>query len=305
MRDNNRKQGLLPKGAVVLANENGTAPGFVALRADGKFVAALPGVPHEMKPMLDECLVPWLREHFATNTLIATRVLHTIGIAESEIDHRIRDLFASSENPKIAVLAHDFRCDVKLMAKADSDEAARALIAPVEQAITARLSGHVFGTDEETLEGVLVRRFVAAGRTLAVAESCTGGRIAARVTSVPGASRMFLGGIVAYDDTVKRRELDVSERDLAEFGAVSAEVAASMAQGVRDRLHASAGLATTGIAGPDGGTPEKPVGLVWFALADASGIETQRVQFRGSRELIQARATVAALGLLWKLSYAV
>lgn len=302
MRDNNRKQALLPVGSVVLSNPNGTAPGFVAFAADGKFVAALPGVPHEMKPMLDERLVPWLRRHFAVDSVITTRVLHTIGIAESEIDHRIGDLFASYENPKIAVLAHDFRCDVKLMAKAGNLEAARVLIAPVEETIATRLEGYVFGTDDDSLESVILNRLVGAQQTVALAESCTGGRIAARLTSVVGASRAFLGGVVAYDNAVKIQELDVPEHEIAEFGSVSAQVAASMARGARARLAASIGLSTTGIAGPDGGTAEKPVGLVWFAIANPAGVQTHRRQFRGTRELIQLRATVAALGLLWKAS---
>jgi len=302
MRDNNRKQALLPADSVPLENPSGTAPGFVAFAADGKFVAALPGVPHEMKPMLDERLVPWLRSHFAVDSVITTRILHTIGIAESEIDHRIGDLFASQENPKIAVLAHDFRCDVKLMAKAGTAQAAEALIAPLEATIAARLQGYVFGTDAQTLEGVIVQRLSASGQTVAVAESCTGGRIAARLTSVPGASQTFVGGVVAYDNGVKSSELGVPARQIDEFGAVSEEVAISMARGARERLRASIALSTTGIAGPEGGTAEKPVGLVWFALAGPAGVQTQRMHFRGTRELVQARATVAGLGLLLKAS---
>ncbi len=304
MRENNRKQALLPRGSTTLANPNGTAAGFIAFSKEGKFVAAMPGVPHEMMPMLDEHLVPWLRTRFALHSRITTRVLHTIGIAESEIDHRIGDLFASQENPKIAVLAHDFRCDVKLTAKAADDSGAQRSIAPLEQTIVTRLGGHIFGTDDETLEGVLVKRFIADRRTLAAAESCTGGRIAARVTSVPNASQMFLGGIVSYADAVKAEALDVPESLLTEFGAVSAEVARAMARGVRLRLRADVGIATTGIAGPQGGTPEKPVGLVWLGIASGDDVRTQRLLLRGSRELIQSRATVAALGLLWTTFYA-
>jgi len=304
MRDNNRKQAYLPRGSVVLPNANGTAAGFVAFGSDEKFVAALPGVPHEMRPMLDEQLLAWLRSRFSLSSFITTRVLHTIGIAESEVDHRIGDLFASQANPKIAVLAHDFCCDVKLMAKARDERVADALIGPLEQEIVARLEGHVFGADDETLESVLVSRFIADRRTIATAESCTGGRIAARLTSVSGASQTFLGSIVAYDNVVKAETLGVSAQLLADFGAVSCEVVAAMAEGVRKRLGSDVGLATTGIAGPQGGTAEKPVGLVWLALARDAGVQTQRLQLKGSREMIQSRATVAALGLLWETLYA-
>ena len=304
MRDNNRKQALLPRGSTVLPNPRGTAAGFIAFSDDGKFVAAMPGVPHEMFAMLDQHLMPWLRERFVLNSRITTRVLHTIGVAESEIDHRIADLFASQENPKIAVLAHDFRCDVKLMAKAQDESAGRALIEPLEKTIVSRLNGHIFGADDETLEGVLIKRFGADARTLAVAESCTGGRICARLTTIPGASKVFLGGVVSYDNSVKSDALGVSDELLSKFGAVSDEAVSAMAQGVRERLRSDVGLATTGIAGPDGGTPEKPVGLVWLAIADANGVQSQRLELRGSREIIQSRATVAALGLLWRTFYA-
>ncbi|MBV9737365.1 MAG: competence/damage-inducible protein A [Candidatus Eremiobacteraeota bacterium] len=304
MRENNRKQALLPRGAMVLPNPNGTAAGFIAFAAGGKFVAAMPGVPHEMSAMLDGHLIPWLRERFSLKSRITTRILHTIGIAESEIDHRIADLFASQENPKIAVLAHDFRCDVKLMAKAEDQAAGRALIAPLEKTIASRLNGYIFGADDETLEGVLIKRLVRDDKTLAVAESCTGGRVSARLTSVAGASRTFLGGVVSYDNVVKVDALGVPEELLAQFGAVSGEVVTAMAQGVRKRLGADVAIATTGIAGPDGGTPEKPVGLVWLAVADPERVETQQLHLQGSREIIQLRATVAALGLLWKTFYA-
>lgn len=300
MRENNRKQAEVPRGAIVMSNANGTAPGFIAFRADGKFVACMPGVPHEMKPMLAEELIPSLRERFKLRDAIHTRVLHTLDIAESEIDHRIGDLFRTLENPKIAVLAHDFRCDVKIMAKADSEAHALELIAPVEHDIAGRLEGHVFGFDDQTLPGSIHAALQESGRTLAVAESCTGGAIAAELTTVPGSSRSFIGGVVAYDNSVKTRLLGVADATLRSAGAVSEETALEMAQGVRARLGASIGLSTTGIAGPDGGTAEKPVGLVWIGLASADGVRARRFQFYGARRQIQARARVAALILLWK-----
>lgn len=301
MRENNLKQALMPRGAVVLPNPHGSAPGFIALGSGGKFIASMPGVPREMKPMLGEQVIPWLRERFALDAAIHTRVLHTVGIAESEIDHRIDDLFRAMENPKIGVLAHDFRCDVKIMAKARSQEEAQRLIAPVEHEIVKRLSGHIYGVDEQTLSGAVHVLLQQTRRTVSVAESCTGGRLAAALTAVPGSSKSFFGGVVAYDNAVKMRSLGVRDETLQRFGAVSEETALEMARGVRERLGTDFGVSTTGVAGPSGGTAEKPVGLVWFALSGAGVEKTlQRTMPPGDRDSIQARATVAALTLLWK-----
>jgi len=300
MPANNRKQALLPRGALILKNPHGSAPGYVAFGKDGKFVASMPGVPSEMKPMLAERLLPWLREKFGSQSFITTRTLHTMGIAESELDERICDLFATQENPKIAVLAHGGRCDVKLMAKSRSTQEAQALIEPLEHTIRERLADVIFGVDDDTLEGVVLRGLEERGQTLAVAESCTGGRIAAALTAVPGASKSFVGGIVAYDNFVKIRHLNVPLEELDAYGAVSSQVAAGMAAGAKERFGAEVGISATGIAGPGGGTPEKPMGLVWFGLADRSGVTTSKMQFRGDRETVQQRATAYALGLLWK-----
>ncbi len=300
MRENNRKQALLPHGAIVLANTQGTAPGFIAVGKNQRFVASMPGVPREMKPMLAEGVVPWLRKRFEVSEHIRTRTLHTINVAESEIDHRIADLFASLENPKIAVLAHQYRCDVKIMAKAASEEEAIALIAPVEHELLRRLDGHIYGVDEQTLPGAIHVLLQQTRRTLTVAESCTGGAVAAALTSVPGSSKSFVGGIVAYDNSVKTQLLDVHEKVLASVGAVSEEIATQMAEGVRKRLDASIGLAVTGIAGPEGGTPEKPIGLVWVAISETSGTRAVRLNLTGGRHAIQDRATTSALGLLWR-----
>ena len=300
MRENNRKQAEIPTGATVLANRSGTAPGFVAQRSDRKFVACMPGVPHEMHAMLAEQLVPWLRKRFGLRESIYTHTFHTINIAESEIDHRIEDLFRTLENPKIAVLAHDYRCDVKIMAKADSPQAARVLIAPVEREIASRLSGHVFGVDDQTLASVIHDLLQRNGKTLGVAESCTGGLVCAALTAVPGSSKSFMGGIIAYDNSVKIDVAGVSPETLGRAGAVSEETAIELAQGACVRMSADVGLATTGIAGPSGGSPEKPVGLVWLAIVDQKTIKTQKLQLRGGRAAIQTRATTAALGLLWR-----
>ncbi|MHB8147709.1 MAG: competence/damage-inducible protein A [Vulcanimicrobiaceae bacterium] len=301
MRENNVKQAELPRGAFVLGNPRGTAPGFVAFENGGKFVACMPGVPREMKPMLEELLIPFLRERFGVLQTIYTRVIHTINLGESEIDHRIADLFRSQENPKIAVLAHEGQCDVKIMAKAPSQERALAAIAPLEAEIGARLRGHVYGTDAATIESAIHAELRMRGWHAATAESCTGGRIAAALTRTPGASTTYLGGIVAYDDAVKVQQLGVDAGALAWAGAVSEETALAMARGALERLGAQVAIATTGIAGPGGGSAQKPVGLVWFALAGTDGrSKAWKFDFHGDREAIQHRAATMGLGLMWK-----
>jgi nicotinamide-nucleotide amidase len=301
MTENNRRQAILPSRAHVMPNPNGTAPGFIALRADGKFVACMPGVPREMKPMLAYQLIPWLVHRFTLRSAIYTKTLHTIGIGESELDRRVEDLFRALENPKIAMLAHGGRVDVKVMAKAESQAAADAMIAPVAQQLRERIGSGYYGDDETTAGGAIVDELVRRGKTLGVAESVTGGAIADSIVESAGASRAFFGGIVAYDNTVKQSLLGVRAETLAQFGAVSEETAIEMVQGARTALNVDFALATTGVAGPDGGSAEKPVGLVWFALVDDAGVvTTQRSTFPGQRMDVRDRAAMTALSLIWR-----
>ncbi|MEO9170177.1 MAG: competence/damage-inducible protein A [Candidatus Baltobacteraceae bacterium] len=300
MRENNRKQAEVPRGSVVLPNRTGTAAGFVAFRSDGKFVACMPGVPAEMRPMLAEELIPFLRERLRLEGTIVTLVMHTIDLAESEIDYRIDDLFRRSENPKIAVLAHEGLCDVKVMAKANTVEECNALIAPLAEQIRERLSGHIFGEGSDRIEGAIHRLLQRRGATISVAESCTGGRVAAALTGIAGASKSFAGAIVAYDNAVKVKELGVSEATLRQFGAVSEETAREMAGGVRRRLGTDYAVATTGIAGPGGGSEDKPVGLVWLTIEGRGETVAHKAVYPGNRETVQRRATMTALGLLWR-----
>ena len=301
MTDNNRRQAYLPAGCVVLDNPHGTAPGFIALRADGKFVACMPGVPREMKPMLAERLTPWLVERFRLREAIYTRTLHTVGIGESQLDAKVEDLFRTLENPKIAMLAHGGRVDVKIMAKADSREHADAMIEPVAEELRRRIGSGYYGDDDVTLPGAIVAALKARGWTIGTAESCTGGAVADELVSVAGASAAFVGGIVAYDNSVKRALLRVRKKTLKRHGAVSEETAVEMAAGACKRLGADLVISTTGIAGPDGGSDEKPVGLVWFSVVSADGeVETRRLTFPGSRSDVRERATMAALAIVWR-----
>jgi nicotinamide-nucleotide amidase len=301
MTENNKRQAILPSRAHVLPNPHGTAPGFIALRPDGKFVACMPGVPREMKPMLADQIVPWLVERFGLKSAIYTKTLHTIGIGESELDRRVEDLFRSLENPKIAMLAHGGRVDVKVMAKAETQEAAAAMIEPIAQQLRDRIGAGYYGDDFTTPGGAIVAELVRRKKTIGIAESITGGGIADAIVAVAGASQAFLGGIVAYDNSVKRGLLGVRKKTLKTFGVVSEETAIEMAFGARKALDVDFALATTGIAGPDGGSEEKPVGLVWFALVDDKGVvETHRATFPGQRSDIRERAETTALSLIWR-----
>jgi nicotinamide-nucleotide amidase len=261
----------------------------------------MPGPPRELLPMLRDYAIPWIERRFAPNAVLVTRVLHTAGMGESDLDARIADLFREQKNPSIAVLAHPGLVDVKITAKAATREEAATLIGTLEPSVRERLGDCVYAVDGGTLEGVAGELLLLHGWMLAVGESCTGGSLAAAVTSIPGASSYFRGGVVAYSNEAKRGLLDVAPDLLERYGAVSEEVAGAMALGARAALRADVGVSITGVAGPDGGTPEKPVGLVFVALSLPDGSMTiRRLDWPGSREAIQRRAVVAALTMLWR-----
>lgn len=300
MAPNNRRQAMTPHGATVFENPHGSAPGFAV--DDGSRVAiALPGPPAELEPMLREHAMPWLVRRFGIQAVIVTRVLHTVGIGESDLDERIADLFRESRNPSIAVLARPGLVDVKITAKAPDAASAAPMIAKLEAQLRERLGDSIFAVDAGTLEQSVGERLRARGWSIAAAESCTGGRVAAAIASIPGASDYFKGGIVAYADEVKIRQLGVDPALIARHGAVSEEVAAAMAVGARDRLDATLSVATTGVAGPGGGSAEKPVGLVYVALAGGGrDVAVRRLNLPGDRDVVQRRATIAALTMAWK-----
>jgi len=300
MTENNLVQAYFPEGAEPLPNPNGSAPGFVVER-EGRAVLALPGPPRELQPMLQDHAIPWIERRFAPNAVLVTRVLRTAGLGESDLDSRIADLFREQKNPSIAVLAHPGLVDVKITAKAATLEEAATMIGALEPLVRERLGDCVYAMDGGTLESVAGEMLLLHGWTLAVGESCTGGSLAAAITSIPGASSYFRGGVVAYDNEAKRRLLDVEPDLIERHGAVSEEVAGAMALGARAALRADVGISITGVAGPDGGTPEKPVGLVFIGLALPDGSMTiKRLDWPASRDGIQRRAVVTALTMLWR-----
>jgi len=295
------KQARVPKGAVVVPNPVGTAPGFIVV-ADSKAVIALPGVPAEMKAMAEQTVFPYLAERasHAGRTIIISRVLRLAGIGESQAEAECADLIGSQSNPTIAPLAKTYEVWLRLTARASTRGEAEDLIAPVEAEIRRRLGDHVYGKDDESLERAVGEMLVRDGLTLALAESCTGGLIGHRVTNIPGSSRYFLASLTTYSNESKTRLPGVSEELLRDHGAVSPECAAAMAEGVRRTVGADMGLSITGIAGPDGGTPEKPAGLAYVGLSQGEATVTEELRLRGDREIIKERCAQSALYSLYR-----
>jgi len=290
------KQAYLPVGAQALPNPVGTAPGFMVENA-GCVVISLPGPPPEMQPMFEQSVAPYLHKLSGGGT-IHSRVLRFMGIGESLIEDKLKDLIAAQSNPTIAPLASHGLVRIRLTAKAADEAEAQDLIAPVEAEIRRRLAEFIIGVDDEDIEVTVGRLLREKKLTLAVAESCTGGLIGHRLTNISGASDYFLAGLVGYSNEAKKALLGVAEKTLADRGAVSREVALEMARGARKSAGADIGLADTGIAGPTGGSEAKPVGLVYGAIATASQEYCEEFRFRGERDLIKWQASGAALNLL-------
>lgn len=297
MSENNRKQAMVPEGAEVLHNPNGTAPGLF-LKEGERAVACMPGVPAEMKPMLTEQLIPRIRQTFGVKAQIVSRVLKTCGISESKLDQAIGDYFREMRNPTIGVLAHAGEIHVRLTCKGENPAEVTRMLDELEGKIRERLGSLIFGRDDDTLEALVGQLLRQRKATLAVAESCTGGLIASRITDISGSSDYFERGVVSYSLAAKEQTLGVPQATLREFGAVSLPVVRAMAEGVRRLAGTTFGLATTGIAGPTGGTPEKPVGLVCVALAWEGADVAREYRLHGGRELIKYRAAQMALEML-------
>ncbi|MFD1674637.1 competence/damage-inducible protein A [Alicyclobacillus fodiniaquatilis] len=296
MPEENRKQAYCIEGGELIPNPNGTAPGQYIFAKNVHFFL-LPGPPLEMQPMLRDYVLPKLLDVFGGSQALVSRILHFCGIGESDVDEQVRDLTASA-NPTVAPLAGEGEMLLRITATAGSEEAAKAKIAPIEADIRRRFGSYIYGVDDDTLPTVVGRMLEEQRATIGVAESCTGGMLAAMFTDIPGSSAYFLGGIVAYDNHVKEALLGVPANVLETKGAVSEETAKAMAEGVRSRLQSTYGIGITGIAGPGGGTADKPVGLVFVAVADASGTEVFRLQYRVSRQQVRLRTCKQAL---WRL----
>jgi nicotinamide-nucleotide amidase len=300
-----RVQAQVPEGALVLENPHGTAPGL-AMKADPNpfrpdatpaWLVMLPGPPREMRPMFTNFVLPLMRREFPLTADFACLTLRTTGLAESLVEEKISGALSplTGAGLELGFCAHYGSVDVRL---ATSGDGAGELVAKGEAIVRERLGAHIFGTQDEQLNAVVVRLLTERGETLVLAESCTGGHIANRITDVPGASAAFLCGLVTYSNEAKQDLLGVRAGTLAEHGAVSEPVAREMAEGARARFHADYALAVTGIAGPDGGTEEKPVGTVFIALATPRHTFVIKPVNRFDRETFKLVTGQQALDLL-------
>ena len=292
----NRRQAFLPEGAEVLPNPLGSAPGMIWSPKPGFTVLTFPGVPSEMREMFTQTAEPWLRLHGGAAGVFVSRVLRFSGIGESNLAEQVADLFTGS-NPTVAPYASLGDVKLRLTASADSPAEAEALLDPLETDLRQRTGVLCYGRDDDSLASVVLEQLRRHQQTLSVAESCTGGGIGAALTAVPGSSAVFAGGVIAYSNAVKQRQLGVSPELLEQHGAVSDVVVRAMAQGVRDRLETDWGLAVSGVAGPGGGSPEKPVGLVHLAVAGPDGCEAVTLRFgeRRGRSAVQQLTVIRAL----------
>jgi nicotinamide-nucleotide amidase len=296
MPERNSRQAMVIDGAEVLPNPNGSAPGLF-IEHEGTAVALLPGPPREMKPMF-EAEVRGRLSSRAGSLRVVRRVLKVAGMGESAVDEKIAPVYTKYANPQTSILFNKSEIEVQLTASGRTERDAEVLLDKLSAELESVLGHSIFSFCGESMEEVVGLRLTLGRYTLAVAESCTGGLIGERLTSVAGSSKYFIEDVVAYSNDAKTRTLGVEPMLLLEHGAVSAEVAEAMAEGVRQRANTDFGLSVTGIAGPDGGTPEKPVGLVYIALADDVQTEHRKFILPGDRNLIRWRASQAALDLL-------
>lgn len=298
MTPNNEKQAWLPEDCTVFTNLWGTAPGC-AFEAQGKHVIMLPGPPRECSPMWEHCAKPYL--YPLAGGCIVSKNIRVFGTGESMMEAKLHDMMASMENPTIAPYAKISECFARVTAKADTPEQAEALLEPVVAQVCDILGDDVYGVDVDSLEQVVGQMLIARGMTLAVAESCTGGLLSKRITDIAGCSAFYQGGVCSYSNAVKMRVLGVQEQTLEKHGAVSPETAEEMARGVCAALQTDVGVGITGVAGPDGGTEEKPVGLVYIAVNVRDNCIVRKMQSSFGRDRVRNQAASTALDMIRRI----
>ena len=296
MSPNNARQALVPEGAEWLENKKGTAPGLW-IEEDGVRILLLPGPPHELEAMFESACLPRLAR-LSTGERLLSRVYKVVGLPESEVDQRIAPIYTAYTSVATTILAVAGAIEIHLRARAAHEDEAEALLTELGDKIELALGDHVFSTRGESLEQIVAMYLNMKQKSVAVAESCTGGLLSERLTRVPGSSGYFLGGVVCYSNDLKTKLAGVPPALLETHGAVSKPVAQALAEGIRNRSGADIGIGITGVAGPSGGTPEKPVGLVYISLADERGTQVREFRFPGGRERIRHWATQAALELI-------
>ena len=296
MTENNLKQAMVPKRGKVLENPNGTAPGAVFV-TDSKIAIVLPGPPREFIPMVDNKVLPYLREYVDCWGVIKSKVLRVTGIGESIVEDRIKHLL-SSDNPTIAPYAKFSEVHLRVTASNINERDAIDAVEKTCADLREILGDYIYGEDDATLAEVVVRQLIEKKLTLSTAESCTGGLISAAITDVPGASETLLGSVVSYSNDVKMNLLGVPKDIIENCGAVSPQCAAAMAEGVRKLIGTDIAVSSTGIAGPGGGSHEKPVGLVYIGLACAGKTEVEKFDFPGNRDDVRKRTVMRALDII-------
>ena len=295
MTENNLRQADFAKGAIILENHNGTAPACI-VEKDGKAVINLPGPPRELMPLFAESVAPYLAKR--SGAVIVSRYMRVFGMGESAVESRLHVMMENSLNPTVAPYCSTGEVQLRLTVRVAHESEAAALLDPAEREIRARLGNVVYAVTDDpeyTMEQALVKALCAAKKTMVTAESCTGGMIASKIVNVSGASDVFLEGCVTYSNAAKMRTLGVKAETLEKFDAVSRETALEMAEGARRRADADYAVSVTGLAGPGGSTPEKPVGTVWLGLATREGVQARLLQLHGNRERIRTLAALNAM----------
>ena len=295
----NEDQALVPRGCTVIQNRLGTAPGYF-FEQNGKYFIVMPGVPYEMKAMMDDFVLPFFKKH-KTGLVIRHKTLKTTGIAESFLAEQIGDvhkIFSPNSGVTLAFLPSSLGVRLRITVKANAVDEAENKIHDVETKLRSKIDKLIYTSDEEELEDVVGKLLSERKLTIAIAESCTGGLIADRITNVSGSSEYFERGIIAYSNKSKVEELGVPLELISQHGAVSREVAEAMALGIRTRSKTDIGIAITGIAGPTGGSPEKPIGLVWIGYSDKNETFAMQLIFNGERRIVKERAAQATLELV-------
>ncbi len=292
LTDNNLKQVYFPKDSIILKNFNGTAPGAI-LRKDKKMIIVLPGPPKEMKLMFETSVRPYLEK--LTNRVLESKVLRLFGLGESIVEDRIIDLIKNQNNPTIAPYVGNGDVTLRITAKAENKDEAIKLIRPLESEIKDRLGKFIYGEGNTSIEEVVAKLLVEKQLTISTAESCTGGMVSSNLINYPGISSVFIEGCVTYSNEAKISRLGVNKETLDKFGAVSEQTAIEMAQGIARNFNTNIGLSTTGIAGPEGGSEEKPVGLVYMGIYINGKTIVKRYEFKGTRQEIRDKATKTLL----------
>ena len=296
-QDEYKKQALIPEGASVLYNDNGTATGFI-IRRDNKEIVCLPGVPREMQSMLNKYLEIYAEQQIADEGCTLTRYLHTFGISERAVEDIVKDSLVKEGQMKAMTLVLDGIVTINILTTTTKREYAVKILDTVEEDIRNKCGHAVFGAGDETLEYAVAMLLHKSNKTIAVAESCTGGLVSDKLTNIPGISEFFLGGVVAYSNKAKVDILDVPEEFILNHGAVSPQVAKAMAEGIQKRVSSNIGVGITGIAGPTGETKGKPVGLVYIAAVGNGFAEVKECRFRGSRIDIKNFSANTALNMI-------